>query len=63
MIEDNFKLINFYNLNEEEMKLVFNWRNNELIRKWMYNQEIIELDKHLEFIKNLKNDKKKYISL
>ena len=51
------QLINFINLNDEDKRIVLNFRNHPDIRKWMYNKDKISLQEHLEFIKNLKNDK------
>lgn len=51
--------INFINLNEKEIHLVLSWRNNQDIRKWMYNQNEISLKDHLAFIQKLKTDSKK----
>jgi UDP-4-amino-4,6-dideoxy-N-acetyl-beta-L-altrosamine N-acetyltransferase len=54
-------MINFIDLSLEEKKLILSWRNHPNIRKWMYNQNIIELKDHLNFIESLKNSKdKKY---
>lgn len=51
---------NFTQLTEEEKKLVWEWRNHESIRSWMYNKDIIEYDNHLQFISNLDNRKDAY---
>ena len=53
---DFYTFKNFRQITDEEVHLVFNWRNHIEIRKWMYNQEIIPLDKHIKFIENLKTD-------
>lgn len=45
---------NYTQLTEEEKKLVWEWRNHESIRAWMYNKDVIEYDNHLKFISNLK---------
>lgn len=55
----NITLINFTNLNNEEKQLVLSWRNNPYIKKWMYNDKIITLGNHLEYIQELKNSKDK----
>jgi len=58
---NNIYLINFIDLTLEEKKLVLSWRNHPNIRKWMYDQEKIQLKNHLNFIDNLNNTKdKKY---
>ena len=46
---------NFTQLSDEEKKLVWEWRNHESIRAWMYNKDIIEFENHLRFISNLEN--------
>ncbi len=40
--------------------MVLEWRNDESIRKWMYNKDIIELNNHLKFIDNLKHREDRY---
>lgn len=47
-------LKNFIDLTKEEHQMIISWRNNENIRKWMYNKTTISLDEHLKFIKSLK---------
>lgn len=52
---------NFVDLSYQEKILVHNWRNNDSIRKWMFNQDAILLNDHLQFIQSLTNSKtKKY---
>lgn len=46
-------LINFIDLTENEKEMVLNWRNNEDIKKWMYTQDDITINEHLNFINNL----------
>jgi UDP-4-amino-4,6-dideoxy-N-acetyl-beta-L-altrosamine N-acetyltransferase len=47
---------NFVLLTEEEKRMVWQWRNDYRIRKWMYNPNVISYENHLSFIENLKND-------
>ena len=47
---------NFTSLSEAEIYQVWEWRNHAEIRKWMYNQDIIPLEKHIQFITGLKNN-------
>ncbi|RXJ77274.1 UDP-4-amino-4,6-dideoxy-N-acetyl-beta-L-altrosamine N-acetyltransferase [Arcobacter sp. F155] len=47
------KLINFTKLSLDEKKLILQWRNNPLIKKWMYTEKDISLEDHLSFIDNL----------
>lgn len=54
---DKTKLLNFSNISNNESILILDWRNNEDIRKWMYNQSIITLEEHYSFLKKLKYDK------
>jgi len=57
----NIELINFIDLTYEEKELVLSWRNHPTIKKWMFNDNTIELEQHLNFIKVLRNTKdKKY---
>ncbi|MCV3487651.1 UDP-4-amino-4,6-dideoxy-N-acetyl-beta-L-altrosamine N-acetyltransferase [Campylobacter lari] len=53
-------LKDFIHLNQEEIKLVLKWRNNESIAKFMKTQNIT-LKEHLSFLSSLKtNTTKKY---
>ena len=47
------EIINFLNLSSEEREMVLNWRNHEDIRKWMYSDNIISLNEHINFIDQL----------
>lgn len=51
----DYTLRNFVNLDLSTKLLVLSWRNNEKIRKWMYNTGIISEQDHLSFIENLRN--------
>ena len=42
----------------EEQKEIRNWRNDEEIRKYMYNSSIISEDEHLKWLSMLKENKK-----
>ena len=46
-------MIDFVDLTNVEKKDILNLRNNNDIKKWMYNQDNISLDNHLIFIKSL----------
>ncbi len=54
---DNIDLINFIDLNMKEKLMVLSWRNNPVIKKWMYTNSDISVDEHLAFIETLKNKK------
>ena len=51
------ELINFINLSLDEKKMVLKWRNTPAIKKWMFNQNKIDLDNHLHYIESLKQKK------
>lgn len=51
MLETN--LINFTNLSFDERKMILEWRNHNSIRQWMFSQEIIALENHLNYIESL----------
>ena len=51
---ENIELINFIKLTLQEKKMILNWRNCPEIRKWMYNENEISLEDHLNFIEHLK---------
>ena len=55
----NIKLLNFIDLKLEEKEMILKWRNHPEIRKWMYNQDEIKLEEHLNFIESLKSRKDK----
>lgn len=64
-LENNFQLdgVNIKNIvyiSQEEKELVRNWRNNKMVRKWMYSDEIISQEEHAAFIKSLKNNNKNF---
>lgn len=52
-------LINFIDLSLDEKMEILKWRNDESIRKWMYNQKKIEPYEHLDFINSLIDNKSK----
>ncbi len=54
MLED-IELINFIDLNSKKKEMVLLWRNHPNVRKWMYTEDEIILNEHLNFIENLKN--------
>ena len=56
---ENIELLNFIDLNIEEKEMILKWRNHPEIRKWMYNQDEIKLEEHLNFIESLKSRKDK----
>jgi len=50
---------NFTMLNPDEIRLVWQWRNDEKIRRWMYNDQEIVFENHLTFIQSLHNNSSK----
>lgn len=52
-------LINFTQLTDENKTMILKWRNYDVIRKWMYNTDLISLGDHFKFIKNLEKDSTK----
>lgn len=46
----NYKL-----MNDEEIKMVHEWRNSDRIRFKMINQDIIPFESHVKWVNNLKN--------
>ncbi|RUM45338.1 MAG: UDP-4-amino-4,6-dideoxy-N-acetyl-beta-L-altrosamine N-acetyltransferase [Hydrogenimonas sp.] len=53
-MHNDINLINFIDTSLEEKKMILEWRNHPNIRKWMYNQKIIDLSSHLAFIDSLR---------
>lgn len=51
---------NFVSLLEEEKLMVLEWRNNQSIRKFMYNRNEILLEDHLAFMDNLQDSEDKF---
>lgn len=45
----NYKL-----MNDEEIKMVYDWRNSDRIRSKMIHQDIIPFDNHVKWVNNLK---------
>jgi len=42
-----------------DKKMVLEWRNHPSIKKWMFSQEIINLESHLDYISTLETRKDK----
>ena len=56
----NIKLLKFYRFKTRKKKeMILKWRNHPDIRKWMYNQDEIKFEEHLNFIDSLKLRKDK----
>ncbi|HFU75477.1 MAG TPA: UDP-4-amino-4,6-dideoxy-N-acetyl-beta-L-altrosamine N-acetyltransferase [Arcobacter sp.] len=56
-------LKNFVDLSLDEKKMILSWRNNPIIKKWMYTSDDISLENHLSFIENLKTRDDRYYFL
>jgi len=56
MINNDIRLQNFIDLKIEEKIMVLEWRNEKLVRKWMYSSEKISEEEHFNFIEKLKMD-------
>ncbi|QIR75953.1 UDP-4-amino-4,6-dideoxy-N-acetyl-beta-L-altrosamine N-acetyltransferase [Sulfurospirillum diekertiae] len=56
---NEYEIINFINTTENEKTLILQWRNNENVRKWMVNKDIISLDEHCKYIESLRHNDKK----
>ena len=52
--QKDIELVDFIDLSLEEKKMVLKWRNHESIRQWMFTQDIINLEDHLNYIESLK---------
>ena len=56
----NYEVIDFTQIEDLHLKKqILEWRNDESIRKWMYNSDIISLEQNLSFIDSLKYKKDK----
>lgn len=58
-----YRFRDFCDLNEEEKRFVWEWRNDDNVRKWMYNQGVIPWESHLQFIQGLahRSDRKYWL--
>jgi len=54
-----YSFVAFQELSIVELQEILDWRNHESIRKWMYNQDLVSLDDHLKFAKQLNNTNEK----
>ncbi|MCD4784955.1 MAG: UDP-4-amino-4,6-dideoxy-N-acetyl-beta-L-altrosamine N-acetyltransferase [Candidatus Eremiobacteraeota bacterium] len=50
------EIINFLNLSGEEREMVLSWRNHYNVRMWMYSDNKISLNEHINFIDRLAGD-------
>lgn len=60
MMEKRILFRNFTDLDTELLSQILRWRNDESVRKWMHNSEIISLESHLSFVKSLKESTQKF---
>ncbi|MFC2081222.1 GNAT family N-acetyltransferase [Bacteroidota bacterium] len=60
---NTYEYVDFKKISKEEQEMIWNWRNHDSIRKWMFNKKYIELKEHLNFLSGLKhrNDKKYWL--
>ena len=59
IIYEDYTITNFINTIDIERKLILDWRNDENVRKWMVNKNIISYNEHLNYINSLKNNNQK----
>ena len=57
LVNEKIVLVNFIDLSLDEKKMILSWRNHPNIRKWMFTQEPISLDDHLNYLKTLSTKK------
>jgi UDP-4-amino-4,6-dideoxy-N-acetyl-beta-L-altrosamine N-acetyltransferase len=55
----SYDFIDFTDINDADAKLIWMWRNNDSVRKWMYNSDLIPWESHLNFLDKLPSDKTK----
>ena len=56
-----WRVVDYRDLTETESRIIWEQRNEEHIRKWMKNDQLIPWDKHCAFMQGLKtNDTKRY---
>jgi UDP-4-amino-4,6-dideoxy-N-acetyl-beta-L-altrosamine N-acetyltransferase len=56
----NYTYKNYVNLSNSEKQIILEWRNHLNNRKWMFNQDIILWEDHLNFIEKLKSSVEAY---
>jgi UDP-4-amino-4,6-dideoxy-N-acetyl-beta-L-altrosamine N-acetyltransferase len=54
--QGELKFVNFTVLSHDLKVEVLSWRNNDNVKKWMFNKAVILLSDHLNFIKKLNTD-------
>ncbi len=57
---EKYSYKNFSCLSEDEVKLVWVWRNHDDVRKWMVTKDIIPFESHCSFVAGLKERDDKY---
>ena len=57
---DKLKVKNFVTLSNDEAEFVRSFRNHDEIRKWMYSDDFISLQDHINFINSLKENDRNY---
>jgi len=58
---DNLKysFLNFCILEKEQINLIFQERNKEAVRKWMFDSKLVKIEEHYNFIASLKDSNSK----
>ena len=56
----NYSYKNFVDLDEAETNMVWAWRNDDRIRQWMTNKNVIPFSDHLNFVNSLKTRDDKF---
>ncbi len=51
---EEYKLLNFVNLSNEDIEMIRVWRNHPNVRTWMYSQHKIGKEEHISFVEHLK---------
>lgn len=59
-VDDEVQFIHFSKLDEALIWEVLAWRNHPEIRKWMYNKNIISERDHLQFLRQLPQQRQRY---
>jgi UDP-4-amino-4,6-dideoxy-N-acetyl-beta-L-altrosamine N-acetyltransferase len=52
----DFKQAELQDINEKDLELILDWRNQESIRKVMYNSEIISKSQHIQWFERLQKN-------
>lgn len=60
-MKKKFKAVELNQLDDTTIMKIREWRNQEFVRKMMFNKDIIDEETHIRWIDELKNDTNRYL--